>query len=42
MGKLREIWQRLFSNERLEKAGDIVESGAEVSNAVIEFAIAIG
>lgn len=43
MGKLREIWQRLFFNEqKLEKTGDIVESGAEITKASLEFAIALG
>lgn len=41
MVKIKLLWQRLFSDERLEKTGNIVESEAEVSNAVIEFAIAI-
>ncbi|MBD2255351.1 pentapeptide repeat-containing protein [Nostoc parmelioides] len=42
MEKLKLLWQRLFSNERLEKAGDIAESGAEITKAGLEFAIALG
>lgn len=42
MEKLKLLWQRLFSNEQLEKAGDVVESGAEITKASLEFAIALG
>ncbi|MEH2242365.1 pentapeptide repeat-containing protein [Nostoc sp.] len=43
MVKIKQVWQSLISKpQQLEKAGDIVESGAEVSQAVLEFAIALG
>ncbi|MEH2184990.1 MAG: pentapeptide repeat-containing protein [Nostoc sp.] len=43
MVKIKQVWQSLISKpQQLEKAGDIVESGAEVSKAVLEFAIALG
>jgi len=41
--KIKQIWQRLILKpQHIEKVGDVVESGAEVSKAVLEFAIAIG
>ncbi|WP_223280147.1 pentapeptide repeat-containing protein [Nostoc sp. PA-18-2419] len=44
MVKIKQVWQSLISKpqQQLEKAEDIVESGAEVSKAVLEFAIALG
>lgn len=43
MVKIKQVWQSLISKpQQLEKAGDIVESGAEVSKAILEFAIALG
>lgn len=43
MVKIKQIWQRLIPKpQHIEKVGDVVESGAEVSKAVLEFAIALG
>ncbi|HEY9801522.1 MAG TPA: pentapeptide repeat-containing protein [Leptolyngbyaceae cyanobacterium] len=43
MVKIKQVWQNWIPKpQQLEKAGDIIESGAEVSNAVLEFAIALG
>ncbi|MFN6472566.1 MAG: NACHT domain-containing protein [Nostoc sp. SerVER01] len=43
MAKIKQFWQRWFSNQQqLEQAGEIVESGAEITKAGLEFAIALG
>jgi hypothetical protein len=43
MVKIKDIWQSwILKLQQLEKTGDIVESSAEVSKAVLEFAIALG
>ncbi len=43
MVKIKQVWQSIFSKpQQLEQTGDIVQSGAEVSQAVLEFAIALG
>jgi uncharacterized protein YjbI with pentapeptide repeats len=40
--KIKQVWQSLILKQQLEKPGEVVESGAEVSKAVLDFAIAFG
>ncbi|MHC5825676.1 MAG: hypothetical protein ACYT04_59965, partial [Nostoc sp.] len=43
MVKIKRVWRSLLpKSQQLEKVGDLAESGAEVSKAVLEFAIALG